>query len=69
MGKLSRKMQKRMSLPAVQRANPRLAASILREQADQADAYAKAARTKADKLDPPTAPAVADVSVDEVLEG
>lgn len=55
MGKLSRKLQRHLNLDAVCRANPKLAASIFREQAAEAEAYAKAARAKADRLDPPEA--------------
>lgn len=53
MGSKSRKLRKGLDLGAVERANPKLAASMLRENARKALAYAQQCADRADRLDPP----------------
>lgn len=53
MASVAKRVRKNLDMGKVQRANPVLAAQMLRHEADQAEAYAKLARLKADKLDPP----------------
>jgi hypothetical protein len=53
MGSKTRKLRKGVDLGAVERANPKLAANMLRENARRALEYAQQCADKADRLDPP----------------
>lgn len=52
MGSQARKLRKGIDLGAVERANPKLAARMLRDNAKRALQYAKQCTDRADELDP-----------------